>query len=376
MRVVFTGGGTGGHLYPALAIARALVAARPDVEPFFVGARRGIERDLLPGTGFPHLLLDAHPLYRARPWQNWRTITGLVGGWRRLSALARETRPQLVVATGGYAAGPTLAWAATRGVPFVLQEQNAHVGATNRFFARWAREIYVGFPEAREGLPAAVHSRVHALGNPIQPPIAVEARAPRAAARAQWGFGPDVGVVVLAFGGSQGSAALNRLVAAWVGQGLPAGVGLIWGTGKAHLAAHEHLASARVIVRPYLNPIGDAYAAADFAVARAGAMTTAELCAWGIPMFLVPLPTAAADHQTVNARSLAAAGAATWVPESQVSPADLSAFCTRMSSPAALAEARAATVARARPEAAREIAVRVARLLPPVSQSPSPSSHA
>lgn len=366
MRVLFTGGGTGGHLYPALAIARALVTACPEARPFFVGARRGIERELLPGTEFPHLLLDAHPLYRSKPWRNWRTVAGLVGGWRTLGSMGREAPPRLVVATGGYASGPTLAWAATHGVPFVLQEQNAHVGATNRLFARWAREVYVGFPEAVRGLPPAAQSRAHDLGNPIQPPPAADARPDRDAARARWGFGPEVATVVLAFGGSQGSAALNRLVAGWVAAGLPEGVGLIWGTGASHHAAHRHLGSPRVMVHPYLNPIAEAYAAADLAVARAGAMTTAELCAWGIPMFLVPLPTAAADHQTVNARSLAAAGAATWVREADATPSDLTAFCTRLlASPGALQAAREATLARGRPDAAREIARRVAALLAP-----------
>ena len=378
MRVLFTGGGTGGHLYPALAIARALVTECPAARPFFVGARRGIERELLPGTEFPHLLLDAHPLYRAKPWRNWRTVAGLVGGWRTLGALGREAAPRLVVATGGYASGPTLAWAATQRVPFVLQEQNAHVGATNRFFARWAREVYVGFPEAVHGLPSAAQDRAHDLGNPIQPPPAPGTRPSREAARARWGFGADVTTVVLAFGGSQGSAALNRLVAAWVAAGLPQGVGLIWGTGASHHAAHQHLGSARVMVHPYLNPIADAYAAADLAVARAGAMTTAELCAWGIPMFLVPLPTAAADHQTVNARSLAAAGAATWVRESEATPNDLSAFCMRLlTSPGALQDARAATLARGRPDAARQIARRVAAFLTPAVSSGHPhADHA
>jgi UDP-N-acetylglucosamine--N-acetylmuramyl-(pentapeptide) pyrophosphoryl-undecaprenol N-acetylglucosamine transferase len=362
VRVLFTGGGTGGHLYPALAIARALVALRPEVVPHFIGARRGIERDLLPGTGFAHTLLDAHPLYRTRPWRNWQTVVGLATGWRRLAALAGEAAPRLVVATGGYASGPTLAWAAAHRVPYVLQEQNAHMGATNRWFARWATEVLVGFPEAAAGLSVRVRSRAHDVGNPIQPPP--DPRPSREAQREHWGFPRDIGLVVLAFGGSQGSAALNRLVASWVEGGLPPGVGVIWGTGAAHHAAHQRYQGAQVQVRSYLNPIGDAYAAADLAVARAGAMTTAELCAWGIPMFLVPLPTAAADHQTINARSLAAAGAAAWVREAEVKAGHLDDFVGRFQRDArALDEARAATLARGRPRAAQDIAHRLVRLL-------------
>ena len=120
--VVFTGGGTGGHLYPGLAIARALVRARPDVRPFFVGAQRGIERDILPTTEFPHLLLDLHPLYRPKVWQNWRTLRGAMSGWGELDRLMRERHPRLVVGTEGYAAGLTSFWGWACGVRVVMRE--------------------------------------------------------------------------------------------------------------------------------------------------------------------------------------------------------------------------------------------------------------
>src|SRR5689334_19925929 len=119
MRIWFAGGGTGGHLYPGLAIARGMVRADASVTPFFVGARRGIERDVLPTTEFPHALLDLHPLYRRKVWENWRTLRGAAGAWRALSALARAERPRALVATGGYAAGIALAWAKFHGVPYM-----------------------------------------------------------------------------------------------------------------------------------------------------------------------------------------------------------------------------------------------------------------
>jgi hypothetical protein len=125
-RVWFAGGGTGGHLYPGLAIARALVRRDSSFSPFFVGARRGIERDVLPGTEFPHALLDLHPLYRRTPWNNWRTIVGAAGAWRELSRLAAIERPVAVVGTGGYAAGVALAWARAHGVTTVLHEPDSH----------------------------------------------------------------------------------------------------------------------------------------------------------------------------------------------------------------------------------------------------------
>ncbi|MGQ0766244.1 MAG: UDP-N-acetylglucosamine--N-acetylmuramyl-(pentapeptide) pyrophosphoryl-undecaprenol N-acetylglucosamine transferase [Gemmatimonadota bacterium] len=363
MRVFFTGGGTGGHLYPALAIARALVRQVPEVRPFFIGARRGIERDVLPESGFPHALLDLEPLYRSNPLRNWRTARGLVAGRRSVASLAESDRPKLVVATGGYASGATLAWAAGARIPFVLQDQNSFPGRTVRFFSRFAREIYLGFPEAITRLPARARGRAVDTGNPIEPPPPAAQRPRREEARREFGFGDDVELVILASGGSQGSAALNALVASWVSGGVPAGVGLIWATGRAHHGTYTSFASSQVFVSAYLAPIARAYAAADIAVSRAGAMTTAELCAWGLPMLLIPLPTAAADHQTANARALAAAGAAEWVPEREANASDLAAFVSRLSDQRLRAQRSEATLARARPYAAEEIAGRLGRLL-------------
>ncbi len=364
MRVVFTGGGTGGHLYPALAIARALVQRRPDVRPHFVGATRGIERAILPQTPYPYTLLDLHPLYRSAPWNNWRTVAGLAGAWRTLSALAREERPSLVVATGGYAASGALAFAAVRGIPFVLQEQNSFPGQTVRLFSRWAREVYLGFPEGIGRLAARARPRAIDTGNPIEPPPTP--RPDATALRTVWGFPPAVRFVVLAFGGSQGSAALNALVDGWVARGLPPEVGVIWGTGRTHFDRLAHRATAQVQLRPYLSPMHDAYGCADLAIARAGAMTTAELCAWGIPMLLIPLPTAAADHQTANARALAQAGAARWLPEREATSASLASVVDEVLRDDALRRRWAdAAAARGRREAAARIAERLEALLPP-----------
>lgn len=366
MRVLFAGGGTGGHLYPALAIARALVRRRPDVRPHFVGALRGIEREVLPSTEFAHTLLDLHPLYRSAPWRNWRTMLGLARGMKSVAALHRVERVRLAVATGGYASGATLAFAALRGIPYALQEQNAFPGRTIVTFSRWAAETYLGFPEAVAGLPAAARARAYDLGNPIEPPSLSGERGSEDAAldRAHWGFGDAVRFVVLAFGGSQGSAALNRMIDAWITRGLPPGVGVIWGTGAGDYARYADRQSATVVVRAYLAPIRDAYAVAQAAVARAGAMTTAELCAWGIPMLLVPLPTAAADHQTANARTLAACGAAEWIAEAEASAEHVERFVRALSSDADLRQGRVrAARARARPDAAAKIAERLDHLL-------------
>jgi len=362
VRVFFTGGGTGGHLYPALAIARALVRLEPAVRPHFIGATRGIERDILPTTGFPHTLLDLHPLYRSAPWRNWRTVAGLAGGIRRVGSLARDERPRLVVATGGYASTATLAWALMHRVPYAIQDQNSFPGRTVSFFSKWADEVYLGFPEAARFFGARAAARAVDTGNPIEPPPLD--RGSRTEARRTWDLPEEITFTVLAFGGSQGSAALNALVDGWMSAGLPSQVGIIWSTGKAHYARYASRGTARVVIRPYLAPIAEAYAAADVAIVRAGAMTTAELCAWGIPMYLVPLPTAAQDHQTANARVLAEAGAAQWIAERDATPAALGTFVRSMASDRARHEAASrAALARARPDASRVIAERLAALL-------------
>jgi len=355
VRVMFAGGGTGGHLYPGLAIARALVRQAPEIQPFFVGALRGIERDVLPKTEFEHLLLDLHPIYRQKPWRSWRTVRGLGSAWR---ALAREHRAHpsaTVVGTGGYASGAALAFALSHRIPIQLQEQNSIPGITTRFFARYARAVYLGYPEAKTKLHPGAHTELFDSGNPIEPPPAP--RPSRAAAREAWGFPPSGGAVVLAFGGSQGARPLNDAIASLLEAGLPAGVRMIWGTGQGSYERYARFESEMVRVRPYLSPIRDAYAAADLALTRAGALTVAELCAWGIPSVLVPLPTAAADHQRANARALEAAGAAVSLEQSTLSAATLGASLhALLNAPGKLASMAESASARARPDAAERIA--------------------
>ncbi|MFI5310054.1 MAG: UDP-N-acetylglucosamine--N-acetylmuramyl-(pentapeptide) pyrophosphoryl-undecaprenol N-acetylglucosamine transferase [Gemmatimonadales bacterium] len=353
MNVVVAGGGTGGHLYPGLAIARALVRLDSSVRPHYVGARRGIERELLPATEFPHTLLDLHPFYRARPWENWRTVRGAGAAWRAMGVLARALQPRVVVGTGGYASGIPLAWAWAHGVPVVQQIGDSHPGATARLLTRISREAYLGFPEAAHLLP---HSRcvVRDTGNPIDPPPDI--RPDRAVARSKWGF-PAGAKVMLIFGGSQGARPLNQAVAAWLERGLPRLLCLIWATGRGQYDAFKHFDRADVRVTPYLSPIADAYAASDMALVRGGMMSTSELCAWGVPMIICPLPSAAQDHQSSNAIALERAGAAVHLPQRDLTAERLAAVAGGLlSEPARLEALRQGALARARPTAASDIA--------------------
>ena len=359
--ILFAGGGTGGHLYPGLAIARALVSLDSDIRPVFVGAKRGIEKEVLPKSKFPYELLDLHPLYRTQPWQNWRTLVYGIGAWRSLGKLMSAKRPRVVVGTGGYAAGIALAYAALHKIPIVQHAGDSYPGLTARWFAPFSREMYLGFPEAEEHLS---HRRATfvATGNPIDPPP--QPRPDRAAAREKWGFPRRGGKVLLAYGGSQGSVAMNEVIDEWVTRGIPDDVYLIWGTGLKNFEAHKALNGGRVVVRSYLSPISDAYAVADLALVRAGAMTTSELCAWGIPQILVPLPGSAAGHQEHNARSLELAGAGIHLPQSEMTVGNLNKIVTGLvSTPARLAALSAGALERARPDAALEIAQRILRMV-------------
>lgn len=361
-RIIFAGGGTGGHLYPALAIARALVRARPSIEPFFVGALRGIERDVLPTTEFQHLLLDLHPLYRRAIWKNGKTIAGAIRAWRRIGALVHQERPAAVVGTGGYAAGVMLAYSVVHSIPIVQQAGDSVPGLTARVFSRWSREIYLNFPEAAGRLTPHHRGSLIDTGAPIDPPP--EPRPEKRAARTAWRFPPSGGRVMLIYGGSQGSLAINRVVAEWIDRGLPKNLYLIWGTGRATYNQFANCEGERVRVRDYLSPVSDAYAAADLALARAGAMTTAELFAWGIPAVLVPLPTAAADHQTTNAATLERVGAAIHVPQLQLTVERLDATIGRLlENPLELDRLGRGAAARARPHAADDIAHRILALI-------------
>lgn len=373
--VVLSGGGTGGHLYPALAIADALRAARPDARVLFVGARRGLEARVLPERGEEHVLLSVHGIDRRHPLASWRALTGLAGGLVRVVRLFRSRRPDAVVVTGGYASAPSGIVAALMGIPLVLQEQNSVPGAVTRLLARFAARIHVAYPEAIERLSAPA-SRCVVSGNPVRPPSTMA----KGEARDAFGLSRDV-ILVFVTGGSQGSLALNRGVTAWVeavADGRvrrPELLHVLWATGHKHFETVEGaLARAGdpewVRALAYVDDMPAALAASDVALSRAGAMTTAELVNQGLPAILVPLPTAAEDHQTHNARALEAAGAARVLPEPELSAERLAQELERVvDHPDELARMRTRALERARPRATDQIASDVAALLPPLGRA-------
>jgi UDP-N-acetylglucosamine--N-acetylmuramyl-(pentapeptide) pyrophosphoryl-undecaprenol N-acetylglucosamine transferase len=371
-RVLFAGGGTGGHLYPALALASALTAEAPDVDIHFVGARRGLEATVLPKRGVARTLVPVEPLYRSRIWRNWRLLPSLASSFAGIIRLFRRFRPQLVVGTGGYASGPACLYAAFRGIPLVVQEQNAHAGATTRLLAKRARQVHLGFPEAGRDLQPGPATRVLALGNPIRPP---DASIDRSEARKAFGL-PDAATILLIVGGSQGSHAINETVINILRDVAnrrlprPDSLGILWATGPLHIDAIRNRVHALgmdswVRASGYIDDMPRALAVSDIAISRAGAMMTAELLAWGIPAVLIPLPTAAADHQTHNAQALDAAGAAVCMAEATLTPALLWDEIMSLAGDAPRREAMAeAARGRAKPDAARDIVRELLTLIP------------
>lgn len=351
---------------PALAIADALRELDPNVHPFIVGAERGVEATLLPNRepSYPFFLLPVEPIYRRQWWRNIRWFSAIRRLRRECRRIIQEERPDIAVGTGGYAAGPILFYAERAGVPLAVQEQNALPGVTTRLLAGRARQVHLGFAEAESRLRIRRGTEVFASGNPISPPAA-DLDAARKRARGELGIDEAVQVCFV-MGGSQGARGINRAVAAALDEGLLDDVVVLWSTGPSHFDryGHHHAPPARHVL-PFWDPVATAYAASDVAVTRAGAMTTAELCAWGLPAVLIPLPTSAADHQTVNAETLERAGAAVHLPEADLGSGGgvlanrlLGVLRSRDTLSAMAKVARA----RGRPHAASEIATRILTL--------------
>ena len=392
MVVVFSGGGTAGHFHPACNIARALIRELPGARPFFVGAEGRIEARELPKMEHPYVLLRARGL--RRPFREARRAGGGLRGLARFAGAVagnagavallaaavvrlvpefRRRKARGVVLTGGYVSASAGVAAALLRLPMLVQEQNMRPGVTTRLLSLWARQVHVAYPEAAAGLPGRARRRVRDTGNPIRPvPAAGSTR--KAEARRAMDL-PEAGPIVLVVGGSQGARALNQAVAEVLSnRALRGDETVFWVTGRPHREEAERaVARARaenVRVAPYLAPdeMYRALAAADVAVSRAGAMATSEFLAWGLPAVLVPLPTAAEDHQAHNARALEAAGAAVHLPERGANGRPLAGdrlwetVRGLLDDPERLETMAAAARRRARPVAAREIAVAVVEL--------------
>ena len=351
-RILFAGGGTGGHLYPALNLARQLRRLDPATRLFFIGARRGIEARLLPETGFEHRLLPMQPLHRSRPWRNWRLALSAPAVLYGLSRAFSEWEPHLVVGTGGYASAPAVFWAVRRGARTALQEQNAEPGLVTRRLASRVDQIHLGYPEAESRIVPGPQTRVFSFGNPVA--------IGEPGAFYDW----PGGRVLLVTGGSQGALGLNRQLLEDLesADSWPEAVSVVWVTGPVHFESVAQRVARlpfadRIRVEPFIADLGSQLSRVAFAISRAGAMFIAELQAAGVPSLLVPFPGAGA-HQSANARALEAAGAALMRLEAQLRPGELwRQACGILADEETRSRMAAASRQRGAPDAAERIAL-------------------
>ena len=358
LRVIFAGGGTGGHLFPGIAVAQALRDLRPGTEISFVGSRGRIESRIVPKYGYPFDALWIAGLQRAFSFRTallpLKLFVSLVQSWRIL----RRRRPHVVVGTGGYASGPLLYVAARGGRRTLIHEQNEYPGITTRKLAPLVDEVHITFPSSARLLGAA--KRLVESGNPVRPSLR---RFDRGDARAHFGLHP-ARTTLFVFGGSLGARSINRALRPLVPRLVREDCQLVWQTGSAdydELKSLGALYREHVIVRPFIDEMDTAYSAADLVLCRAGATTLAELTAMGLPSLLVPYPHAAANHQEKNAAALADAGAAEVLRDGDLSRLERVLFPLLDDGPA-LARMGEAAAAAGRPHAAYDIAEAVIRL--------------
>ncbi len=317
--VIFAGGGTGGHLYPALAIADEVKRLCKETRIVFIGTAGKIEARVVPRTGYTFETIWISGFRRALSWSLVLFPLKVCVSLVQTLKIVRRWRPDVVVGTGGYVSGPPVFIASLLGIPAILQEQNSVPGATTRLLAKRAREIFISLESSRRYLPGTAN--VILSGNPVRSSVGTAQRAP--AARF---FNLDANkTTILVFGGSLGASSINGAVMEFLPSIRGTEIQVIWQTGEHDLAmaqeAVQRLNDAereRVRVAAFIERMDLAFGASDIAVCRAGASTLAELALAGVPAILVPYPHAAADHQTENARAMVDKGAAVLCPDREV----------------------------------------------------------
>jgi UDP-N-acetylglucosamine--N-acetylmuramyl-(pentapeptide) pyrophosphoryl-undecaprenol N-acetylglucosamine transferase len=344
--ILIAGGGTGGHVYPAVAVAEALQAAA-EVDLVFCGTARGVEARVVPARGWKLELLDVEPMKGGGPVRALRGAIVAALATRRAFAVVRACSPRAVLSVGGYASGPVTLAAAMLGIPVTVMEPNSVVGLANRLVAPFAKRAYLAWPEAEA--PFRVDAR-RVYGVPLRSGFAPRPYAPRATRR------------VLVLGGSQGAQALNeRMPQAVARLRALAGLEILHQAGRDRdegvRAAYGTASNAQVRVVPFVDEVAREIGDADLVVARAGASTLAEITAIGRPAILVPFPHAADDHQARNAEALARAGAAVCLRQDVADPARLAAAVERLlqDGPARVAMADASRAC-GKPTAAADVA--------------------
>ncbi len=315
-KIIISGGGTGGHVFPAIAIADALCQHLSEPEILFVGARGRMEMEKVPEAGYSIVGLPVEGFRRKLSPANLKVVFKLMASLKMAGKILREFSPDAVVGVGGYASGPVLRRAAAMGIPTLIQEQNSYAGLTNRLLAKKAGKICVAYEGMEKYFPA---EKLVVAGNPVRAEIReLKAQGDYGLARSSFGLDKDA-KVLLVLGGSLGARTINRAVQGGLNLVLESGLKLIWQCGRYYYSEAEdslrNIPAGNVVLKDFIRRMDLAYLASDAIVARAGALTISELSHVGKPAILVPSPNVAEDHQTRNAESLASRSAAICIPD-------------------------------------------------------------
>ena len=316
LRVIISGGGTGGHIFPAVSIANAVKALRPDAKILFVGALGRMEMQRVPAAGYEIIGLPIQGFDRKNLLKNFKVLYKIWKSQRMAKKIIKDFRPQVAVGVGGYASGPTLNMAAAKGIPCLLQEQNSYAGVTNKLLAKKAAKICVAYEGMERFFPA---EKIMMTGNPVRQQLLDTTISHEDAVRS-FGFAPTKKVVLIV-GGSLGARTLNESVLQHLDQIRKSDVQFIWQTGKFYSAEISERLKGQDIpnltVTDFISDMGVAYKAAYLVVSRAGAGSISEFCLLGKPVILVPSPNVAEDHQTKNAMALVNKAAALYVKDAE-----------------------------------------------------------
>ncbi|WP_294209490.1 undecaprenyldiphospho-muramoylpentapeptide beta-N-acetylglucosaminyltransferase [uncultured Chryseobacterium sp.] len=316
LKVLLSGGGTGGHIFPAIAIADEIRKRFPDAEFLFIGANGKMEMEKVPQAGYSIEGIDIAGINRGNLLSNLGLPFKILKSLSRSKAIITKFAPDLAIGTGGFASGPALYEAGKLGIPVFIQEQNAYAGVTNKILSKKARAVFTAYPKV-EGFPS---EKIHFLGNPIRS-IIVSGMKDTAAAKQEMGLDPDQ-LTILSVGGSLGSRTLNNAWKSHLKDIIRKDYQLIWQTGKLDYKEiteeTKNMSGDNIRILEFIKYMETAYSAADIIVSRAGAIAISELAVARKPVLLVPFPFAAEDHQTKNAMTLVEKNAAKMVRDSEM----------------------------------------------------------
>ena len=370
MRYLISGGGTGGHIFPAISIANALRELDPECEILFVGALGRMEMERVPQAGYKIIGLPVRGFDRKRPWRNISVLIDLIRSMRQARDIVRDFRPDAGVGVGGYASGAAMKVAARMGVPILLQEQNGFAGVTNKLLRNDAAKICVAYEGMERFFPK---EKIILTGNPVRQNLTSGTR-PEALEYFNSEFGvhftPDHKTLLI-IGGSLGARTINDALLEGIRRLAEAGIQVIWQTGKIYYDRIREAVNAlpdaqtilaNTIITPFLSQMPLAYALADLVISRAGASSISELCLLGKPAILVPSPNVAEDHQTHNAMALVHKDAAVLVRDADAQKDLVTTALSLISHNARLQTLHTHILALALPDSARLIAMEVIRL--------------